>query len=169
LPWGGIYPGLVAPWRMLPPNTRIWSFHVWSYCMLPDCNVQAFFSFIFSPHWRTVYFDTPERAAAILHNEGLDYFFFSKEMRIDDPLSSTPFFSPDNIGKHLAIRWTDGTSYLLTWPGPDTRPIDENFLSDYREMTLHAQYPIWAIKKIADEIDTLEAKGEKLRPFKLPW
>ena len=172
-PWGGIYPGLVPAWRLLPPFTRVWSLHVWTYCMLPDCNFQGYFSFIFSPRWRTVYFGTPEAGRAALRAENLDYFFFSNKMEITDPIAHAPLFSPDNIAKYLAIRWTDGTNYLLTWPGPNTRSLDDSFISAYRDLTARSQtyreFDSKQWKAIADQIALQEAAGGRLHPFVLPW
>jgi hypothetical protein len=173
MPWGGIYPGLRPVWQLLPPSTRVWSFHVWTYCMLPDCNFQGYFSFIFSPRWDTVYFGTPEAARAALQAENLNYFFFSTKMEIEDPIGRSALFSPDNVAKYLAIRWTDGSNYLLTWPGPETRPLDDDFISAYRDLTVksetYSQFDLEQWKAIADEIATQEAAGKALRPFTLPW
>jgi hypothetical protein len=171
--WGGIYPGLTPVWRLLPPFTRVWSFHVWTYCMLPDCNFQGYFSFIFSSRWRTVYFSTPEAGRAALQAENLNYFFFSNKMEIADPIGHAPLFSPDNIANYLAIRWTDGSNYLLTWPGPDTRPLDDGFISAYRDLTAKSdtywRFDVEQWKAIANQIAGQQAAGQKLQPFILPW
>jgi hypothetical protein len=173
MPWGGIYPGLEQAWRLLPPLTRVWSFHIYTYCMLPDCNFQSYLSFIFSSQWRTVYFGTPTAARSALHTEDLNYFFFSKNMEIDDPIGHAPLFSPDNIAQYLAVRWTNGTDYLLTWPGPDTRPLDEGFLSAYRDRTIksdtYQQFDVDQWKAIANEIAAQKASRQVLHPFPLPW
>jgi hypothetical protein len=60
LPWGAIYPGVLEPWRIAGPGTRIWTFHIWSYCMLPECNMQQFVSEVLSPSWQTVLFGPPD-------------------------------------------------------------------------------------------------------------
>lgn len=173
MPWGGIYPGLEAAWRLLPPLTRVWSFHVYTYCMLPDCNFQDYLSFIFSPQWSTVYFGSPEAARAALQAENLNYFFFSKNMEIDDPIGHASLFSPDHIAHYLATRWTNGTDYLLTWSGPDTRSLDESFLAAYRDRTVksstYQQFDVEQWKKIANEIAGQKAAGQILHPFPLPW
>jgi hypothetical protein len=36
------------------------------------------------------------------------------------------------INRYLGIRWTDGTTALLTWLAPETRPLDESWLQAYR-------------------------------------
>jgi hypothetical protein len=171
LPWGAIYPGVVEPWRIAGPGTRIWSFHIWSYCMLPDCNMQEFISERFSRSWQTVLFGQPEQGINALRSEGLNYFFFSAELPMtNDPLAISPIFSPDEISKHLAVRWTDGTSYLLTWPNEMTRPIDEKFLVAYRhavETSGGVQFSQAAhLKEISDY---LTSHKSDLRPFCLPW
>lgn len=170
MPWGGIYPGVETAWRIVSPGTRIWSFHIHSYCMLPDCNLQGFMSFRFSRNWASVYFGTPERAAAVLKSEGLDYFFFSTELRLEDTLPHAPLFSPKVIGQYLAVRWTDGTSYLLTWPGPDTKPIDQHFIDAYAkaaaESSIYRAFPYEQWRNIAGYIDL---HRQNLQPFFLPW
>jgi hypothetical protein len=165
-PWGSILPGIVEPWRIAGHGNRIWSFHIHSYCMLPDCNVQGFFSFRFSPSWRTVYFGEPEQAVEVLRAEGLNYFFFSAELRSWDPVLFSPVFLPAAIGRYLAIRWTDGTSYLLTWPGPNTRPIDGRFLAAYSNAVNSASINYQSLNDISNYIDRHK---EHLRPFFLPW
>jgi hypothetical protein len=166
LPFGAIYPGIVEPWRIAGPGTRIWSFNQHAYCMLPDCNVQKYLAVRFSPSWQTVYFGSPDRAVSALRAEGLNYFFFSAELPIRDPLPLTPLFSPATIGKYLAIRWTDGTSYLLSWPGPDTTPIDQKFLAAYANAKNSplVEYESW--RDISSFID--RHRGH-LQPFFVPW
>jgi hypothetical protein len=168
LPWGGIYPGIIEPWRIAGPGTRIWSFHIWSYCMLPDCNVQEFFSERLSSSWPTVLFGPVEESINALKAEGLNYFFFSPELRMgNDPLPSSPTFSPGEIAKHLAVRWTNGTSYLLTWPNDKTRPIDQKFLVAYgAAVKASGNSNFDAYKKIADY---LTLHKHDLSPFCLPW
>jgi hypothetical protein len=171
LPWGAIYPGVEEPWRIAGPGTRIWTFHIWSYCMLPDCNMQQFISERFSPSWQTVLFGPPEQGIDALRSEGLNYFFFSAELPMtNDPLAISAIFSPDEIGKHLAIRWTDGTNYLLTWPNEQTQPITEKFLAAYRYAVKASSGVEFSqathLKKISDYL-TSHKNG--LRPFCLPW
>ena len=166
VPWGAIYPGIIEPWRIVGPHTRLWSFHVHSYCMLPGCRIQEFFSERLSPSWQTVLFGTPEEAAKALHSEGLNYFFFSSELGMSDPLKFSPLFAPQNIGKHLAIRWSDGTSYLLTWPGAYTRPIDKKFLYVFAHAPDDRRDDDITWKAIADYT---KQHRDHLRPFCLPW
>jgi len=167
--FGAIYPGIIEPWRIVGPNTRLWSFHIWSYCMLPACDIQEYESERLSPSWQTVLFGSPEAGIKALKAEGLNYFFFSAELQVrNDPLPISHIFSPDEIAKHLAVRWTDGTSYLLTWPNDDTQPIDRKFLEAYaaamRENTMMTG--AFDLKKISDY---LKLHQHDLRPFDLPW
>jgi hypothetical protein len=171
LPWGAIYPGIVTPWMIADENQRIWSFHIHSYCMLPHCNVQGIFSMRFSPRSLKLISADPSEARSMLKNEGLEYFFFSSELPFDDyVLPRTRLFSPDNIAEWLAVRWTDGTSYLLTWSDePGTRPIDDKFLQAYRgsvakSITWYFDMPAW--KTVSDYV---EGHKGHLRPFAPPW
>ena len=133
-PWGGVYPGMEAAWRIVGPGVPIFSFNIHSYCMLPDCEVRMVFTHRLGKRWETPYlvydFDAAQAERA-LSADGIDYFFISKELSLVSGMVVTPLFSPGEIAKHLAVRWTDGTSYLLTWPGPKTTPIDEKFLAWY--------------------------------------
>ena len=170
-PWGAIYPGIVEPWRIAGPGTRIWSFHIQSYCMLPNCNIQEVSSERLSPSWQTVLFGPPEEGIKALKAEGLNYFFFSTELGVgNDPLPISPIFAPDQIARHLAIRWTDGTSYLLTWPNKETRPIDGNFLVAY-EAAIKANPNIgnYLVSHYREISDYLMLHKNNLHPFFLPW
>src|SRR5258705_11600893 len=100
--------------------------------MLPGCRLQTFHSFIMTSRWDQLMFGTAEEGRRILQSEGLNYFLFTSEVEILDPLPLSPLFHPDNIARHLGVRWTDGTSTLLTWLGPDTKPLDAAWLATYR-------------------------------------
>jgi hypothetical protein len=171
LPWGAIYPGVLEPWRIAGPGTRIWTFHIWSYCMLPECNMQQFVSEVLSPSWQTVLFGPPDQGINSLRSEGLNYFFFSAELPMtNDPLPVSPIFSPDEISKHLAVRWTDGTSYLLTWPNETTQPIDEKFLAAYRHaVDTGTGVGFSQAARLKAISDYLTSHKDDLRPFCLPW
>jgi hypothetical protein len=41
--------------------------------------------------------------------------------------------TPDNIARYFGIRWTDGTTTLLTWAGSGTTALDEKWVADYRQ------------------------------------
>jgi hypothetical protein len=68
------------------------------------------------------------------------------------------------------VRWTDGTSYLLTWPNDKTRPIDRKFLEAYRAAVntdgMVANIAGYHWKQISDY---LKLHKDNLHPFFLPW
>jgi hypothetical protein len=82
----------------------------------------------------------------------------------------SPLFSPDNIAQNLGVRWTDGTTTLLTWLGPGVQPLDKAWLADYRhaveESGTARSFPYEAMKKI---FARLNATPHPWRPFQLPW
>jgi hypothetical protein len=131
-PWGGIFPGMVGAWRAAGPGTRIWSMHLWTYCMLPHCRAETFFSFVLSPRLLDLLEVSPEDARAILQGEGLNYFFFTTAMPVDDILPLIKPFAPDRIADYVGVKWTDGTSYLLTWFGPGATPLTQEWVAQYR-------------------------------------
>jgi hypothetical protein len=168
LPFGAIYPGLEPVLQIAGPRTRIWSFHIHSYCMLPECNVQGFQSFRFSPSWQTVLLGSPEDTEKALRAEGLDNFFFSSELGMQDILPLVPMFSPDQIDRHLGIRWSDGTSYLLSWRSAETTALTPAFLAQYRKSvsTNNASFDPGIWKRISDHIDRHKSD---LHGFIVPW
>lgn len=135
--WGAIYPPMEKIWHLLPPKTRIWSWHVHSYCMLPDCDVEGFQSFQMSPHESTIYFGDPVKAKEILKKENLNYFFFSNQLDIRDTLYLSPLFSPQHIAQYFGIAWTDGNNTLLTWKEQAQLPIDADWLRRYMQHNDH--------------------------------
>jgi hypothetical protein len=142
--------------------------------MLPECLIENYSSFII-PGWPTVMFGNPEEARAALQAGGLNYFLLTTDFPIRDSLVWSPLFSPDNISKYLGIRWTDGTTTLLTWLGPDTAPLDEAWLKVYRQAVDGArivqvrsvrQFPYEAIKQIYAR---LNATPHPWKSFPLPF
>lgn len=170
MPFGAIYPAMEPVLQIVGPRTRVWSFHIHSYCMLPECNAQGVMSFRFSPSWQTVFFGSPDEAVQALKSESLNFFFFSGELGMQDVVPFAPIFSPDHIDRTFAIRWTDGVSYLLTWPGPDTTPISPEFLAAYRksvaENAQHIPFDLAEWKRISDYVDLHKSN---LHAFILPW
>ena len=79
-------------------------------------------------------------------------FYFTREYSITDPLPLSPLFTPDNIGRYLGVRWTDGTSVLLTWLGPGVQPLTPAWLAAYREAVINsgtvASFPYDLMKQI---------------------
>lgn len=172
MPWGGIYPPMETVWQIAGPRTRISSFHIHGYCMLPGCGVETYLSYRFSRHWPTVFFGTAPEAVRVLQSENLNYFFFSKELQMFSILPASPAFTPETIGRYLGIKWTDGSSYLLTWRNPHTRPLDAAFLAAYTEKMKEAAV-YRAFLDSRDEwraiFDHLKSQGDHPYPFALPW
>jgi hypothetical protein len=170
LPFGAIYPAMEPVLQIVGPRTRIWSFHIHSYCMLPECNVQGLSSFRFSPSWQKVFFGSPDEAIDALKSENLNYFFFSSELQMQDVLPFAPIFSPDRIDRYLGIRWTDGVSYLLTWSSSDTVPIDPKFLAEYRKSVAIDEKQVAFVsgqwRRISDYVGLHKSD---LHGFILPW
>jgi hypothetical protein len=100
--------------------------------MLPDCHVDGFGHFRLSPRAPEVYWGAPDRARDVLRSAGLDYVFVSWDMQVRDPLPCTTLFSPDHIADYLGVRWTDGTSTLLTWLGPGVARLSPEWIAKYR-------------------------------------
>jgi hypothetical protein len=131
LPYGGIHPGTLAAAQQLPPDTPIWSTTTYSLCMAPGCLIESVISFKMSGRLDEILGGTPDLAKQRLQEAGLNYFLFRKDSVMLDLLPYSRLFAPDVIGQYLGIRWTDGTTYLLTWIGPETKPIQSDFLSSY--------------------------------------
>jgi hypothetical protein len=127
-----IYPGMYEAWKAVGPGHRIWSFNVHSYCMVPGCRVESHLSSKMSVHRMEILFGNALEAKAALQRDGLNYFFISTHLDIRDPLICTPLFSPDTIGDHLGVKWTDGTDALLTWKGPGVEPLSADWVAKYR-------------------------------------
>ena len=132
-PFGAINPGALAAARQLPPGTPIWSTNVNSYCMVPGCLIESVVSFKLSGRLDEILGGDPELAKQRLREAGLNYFLFMKDYRIIDLLPFSPLFAPDTIGRYLGVKWSDGSTYLLTWAGPDTRPLGPDFLEAYAQ------------------------------------
>jgi hypothetical protein len=168
--WSAIYTGARGAYGVVGPGTPIWSLHIHTYCMLPNCIVESYPSFLMTHHWERVMFGTPNEAEQTLHAAHLDYFLFTREDDIRDPLPLSPLFSPDNIGQFLGIRWTDGTTSLLTWLGPGIAPLDQAWIADYRRSVERSatvqSFPYAAMKQI---LAGLDATPHPWRALRLPW
>jgi len=166
MPWGGIYPAMEKVREVVGPGTPIWTLHTHSYCMLPDADLRTIVA-ARSP-FSVLLFGTPAEGRRSLEEEGINYFFVSKELQLSSYLPVTPLFAPDTISEHLGVRWTDGTSYLLTWTGPETHPLDAAFLDRYaeqvRECPAVQSFPLQDMRRV---YAYLQEHG--LKPFRLPW
>ncbi|MFA4987575.1 MAG: hypothetical protein WC712_13415 [Candidatus Brocadiia bacterium] len=171
--FGAIYPGALAAMRQVGPNTRIWSMDVDSYCMVPGCRVESVISFMMSRHLNEILNGHPDQARAILQQEGLNYFLFSKEFRLLDLLPYSRLFAPDTIAEYLGIRWTDGKTYLLTWRGPGTTAIGADFLDAYTDRVTQPEHPWFRFRKLLPYMNTvmtgLAASPHPWEPMDFPW
>jgi hypothetical protein len=129
--FGAINPGVLAAAQQLPYGTPIWSTNVDSYCMVPGCLIESVISFKMSGRLDEILGGDPELAKQRLQEAGLNYFLFMKDYRMIDLLPFSRLFAPDTIGSFLGIKWSDGSTFLLTWIGPETRPIGPEFLDAY--------------------------------------
>jgi hypothetical protein len=114
------------------PNVPVWSSQVTGqYCVAPGCNLQTFFSYSMGSDWHVIMFDDPIHARAALEKAHLNHFAIDTKEPFFDLLPYSPLFAPDHIQDNLALEWTDGTVYLLTWPGANTRPLPPEFIAAY--------------------------------------
>ena len=155
-PYGGIHPGTLAAAQQLSPDTPIWSTNIESNCMAPGCLIESVISFKMSGRLDDILGGTPDLAKQRLQEAGLNYFLFRKDKMILDLLPYSRLFAPDVIDQYLGIRWTDGTTYLLTWIGPETKPIQSDFLGSYVSRRAEADKQGWfRFSDLAPQIVTL--------------
>jgi hypothetical protein len=129
--FGAINPDALKAARQVPYGTPIWSTNVDSYCMVPGCLIEDVISFKMSGRLDEILGGDPELAKQRLQEAGLNYFLFMKDYRIIDLLPFSRLFAPETIGRYLGVKWSDGSTFLLTWIGPDTTPIGPDFLDAY--------------------------------------
>jgi hypothetical protein len=129
--FGAINPGALAAARQLPYGTPIWSTNVDSYCMAPGCLIESVISFKMSGRLDEILGGDPDLAKQRLQEAGLNYFLFMKDYRMIDLLPFSRLFAPETIGSYLGVKWNDGSTFLLTWMGPDTTPLGSDFLEPY--------------------------------------
>jgi hypothetical protein len=146
--WGGIHPAMKILYAGLPAGTRVWSIYNQSYCIMPGCNVQQYFSQIISPRWYDIALGSIEEGKKIMQEEGLNFIYYSRNINsipgsdTKDQLSA--FYkglSIENIGKTYGILWTNGWDYLLTWKENSIAPLDEVFLDSWREYQERSTLP----------------------------
>jgi len=131
MPWGGIYPPMVKVREVLGPNVPVYTLHIHSYSMLPNCDMRAFMSS--RTPMSALLTGTAEELRCAFEAEGIRYFFISNELQVACPMPLCALFAPETIGHYLGVKWTDGTSYLLTWLSEDTQPLDSSFLNRYAQ------------------------------------
>ena len=129
--FGAINPDVLKAARQLPSGTPIWSTNVDSFCMVPGCLIESAISFKMSGRLDEILGGNPELAKKRLQEAGLNYFLFIKDHRIVDLLPFSHLFAPDTIGRYLGVKWSNGSTFLLTWIGSDTTSIGPDFLEAY--------------------------------------
>jgi hypothetical protein len=118
--------------RVVGPDVPVWSSQLgWQFCLAPGCNLQTFFSYSMGPDWHVIMFDDSSHARAALEKAGLNHFAVDTDEPFFDLLPYSPLFAPDHIQDNLALEWTDGRMYLLTWPSASTRPLPPEFIAAY--------------------------------------
>ncbi|WP_158812822.1 hypothetical protein [Methylocapsa sp. S129] len=142
-PFGAINPGALAASRQVPPGTPIWSTNVDSYCMAPGCLIESVASFTLSPRLDEILTGAPDLAKTLLTEAGVNYFLFMRDSRMIDILVHSRLFAPGVIDQYLGVKWTDGSTYLLTWRGPDTAELDPAFLDAYASRLAEPEHPLW--------------------------
>jgi len=130
-PFNGINPAALAAARQVPPGTRIWSTNVSAYCMVPDCQIESVISFRMSDRLDQIVSGPPVQAMELLQAAGLNYFLVTVSQPLLDVLPFSRLFAPAEIGRYLGVKWTNGSTFLLTWAGPGTTPIGQDFLEAY--------------------------------------
>ena len=130
-PFGAINPGALAASRQLPYGTPIWTTNAESWCMVPGCLIEDAISFKMSGRLDEILGGHPDLAKRRLQEAGLNYFLFMKDYRIIDLLPFSRLFAPDTIGRYLGVKWSDGSTFLLTWIGPDTKALGSDFFDAY--------------------------------------
>jgi hypothetical protein len=170
--YGGINPETVAAWRHVEPGSAIWATNVESHCMVPDCWIESVASFKLSSKIVDILDGPPEQAKRLLQEAGINYFLVMKDAELIDVLPYSRLFAPENLGQYLAIKWTNGSAFLLTWIGPDTSPIGRQFLDVYT-MLLNRPENKWyrysaLVPQIAHAAARLQSKPWGASPD-FPW
>jgi hypothetical protein len=161
---GAVRPWALAIWKQLGPGTRFWTFGIHTYCMLPHCQVQQFFSMRMSPRSFDVFLGDAPQARAILQEEKLDYFLIEMDDALFDPLSCSALFSPERIADYLGVKWTDGTHFLLTWLGPGIEPLAPAWVEAYRGKIMQGNCAhLTVLRDIAEQLKKNPRWGADLR------
>lgn len=151
-PFGAINPGALAAARQVPYGTPIWSTNVDSYCMVPGCLIESVISFKMSGRLDDILGGDPDLAKQRLQEAGLNYFLFMKDFSMIDLLPFSRLFAPETIGRYLGVKWSDGSTFLLTWIGPDTSPIGADFLEAYTHRRAQPESSWFEFSQLAPRI-----------------
>ena len=140
--------------------------------MVPGCLIEDVISFKMSGRLDEILGGDPELAKQRLQEAGLNYFLFMKDYRILDLLPYSRLFAPDTIGRYLGIKWSDGSTFLLTWIGPDTTPIGPDFLDAYKRRLARPENQWFLFRELAPQLVALTPRirlGQWTPADDLPW
>jgi hypothetical protein len=139
LKWGGQYPAMQDIYAHFPEKTKIWSTHNHSYCLMPNCKVQQYFSQVTLRRWYDVAEGSIEEGKKIMQEEGLNFIFYSRSVPVifaaDAKDQLAGFYKglyPENIEKTYGVLWTNGWDYLLTWKEESVAPLDAEFMDSWK-------------------------------------
>jgi hypothetical protein len=176
MPFGAIYPGALGAMKIIGPGVRFWSLNFHAYCMVPGCDLEVAAPFVMSPRMFEVMLGAADRAKEILKSEGMNYFFVSTELQLGDWLPLSDLFSPEYIDKYIGVRWTDGTSYLLTWLGPGVAPLTADWIKTYSDqVSLSRVVRLWTARQMMSNLRSLDEQLKRNPPPRLgrdlvlPW
>lgn len=169
---GGINLQALAASRQVPFDTVIWATTVYAYCTAPNCWMESVFSFKQSAKLDEILTAPPQRGKELLQAAGINYFLVLRDVPLADLLPYSPLFSPDAIGDHLALKWTDGSAFLLTWKSPDTTPLTPEFYETYTGLLRRPEHPWFKFSQLVPYLPeataALRAK-QWGKPAAFPW
>lgn len=171
--FGGVNPETLAAVQHAPPDATIWSTNVVSaVCMAPACHLESVISFKMSGQLDDILTGPPALAKQLLQQANLNYFLISTQWPLLDLLPYSHLFDPGTIGQYLGIKWTDGTTYLLTWNGADTTPLGASFLAAYRRMLDVPEHPWFKFRDLLPQLNAAVAMLRQKQfgqPPAWPW
>jgi hypothetical protein len=116
-----------------------------------------------------IFYGQPQEAKTVLSKEGLNYFFFSHDLNLTDPLPLAPLFSPAHIADYFGIVWTNGKGSLLTWKEQANSPITASWIAEYQQSIDHSRiiqsFPYESIQSAL----AILAKKSRLEKSDVPW
>ena len=125
-------PGITAC-EQVPPDTPIWYSQVTGeHFESPHCRFETFSSYAMGRDFAVINFDDAEKAEAALRRQNLNYFLIDTTEPFFDILPYSALFSPEEIGNHFGVAWSQGGVYLLTWRSLQTKPLPAEFFTNYR-------------------------------------
>jgi hypothetical protein len=84
-----------------------------------------------------------------LRQAGLNYFLISKDAQLIDLLPYSKLFAADAIDRHLGLKWTDGSVYLLSWIDNGTTPLSAEFKKVYADRLAQRELAWFEFSRLA--------------------